>query len=143
MAYYLTRNSTKLSYVVKLIYEICTLNRRKFIVFCDWPSTSWLVELLMLVFGFNVMNIRAKHKLKEREDAVAVLNDSENPVQVPVTSVKVSSVAINLQRNCSDVIFVNVPSNAQSTAQSTEQCGGRVVRIGQRRACNLYILVSW
>ena len=133
IAYYLTRNSTKLSYLVKLIHDICTVHGRKVIVFCDWPSTSWLVEVLMLVLGFNVISIRAKYKLKEREGAVAAFNDPDNPVQVLVTSLKVSSVAINLQRDCSDVIFVDVSSNTQST----QRCGGSVVRIGERRPCNL------
>ena len=71
MAYYLTRDSTKVSYLAKLVCDIYTQQRRKVIVFCDWPSTSWLVEVLMLVLGLNVMSIRAKHKLKEREEAVA------------------------------------------------------------------------
>ena len=78
----------------------------------------------MLILGFNAMRIHAKHKLKECEETVIAFSDSGNPVQVLVTSVKVSSVAINLQKDCSDVIFVDVSSNAQST----QQCGGRVSR---------------
>ena len=57
------------------------------------------------------------------------------PVQVLMTSVKVSSVAINLQKDCSELSFMDVPSNAQSV----QQCGGRVVRIDH---CSLYYLQS-
>lgn len=65
MAYYLTRNSVKLSYIADLVHQICNKNGRKVIVFCDWPSTVWLVEILLMVLGFNVISIRAKHRLKD------------------------------------------------------------------------------
>ena len=60
------------------------------------------------------------------------------PVQVLMTSVKVSSVAINLQKDCSELSFMDVPSNAQSV----QQCGGRVVRIGHCSLCYLQSSVS-
>ena len=43
------------------------------------------MEVLLLILGFNVISIRAKHKQREREDAVAafndrhVLKDNQNP----------------------------------------------------------------
>ena len=69
----------------------------------------------MLLLNFNVLSIRAKHLLPEREVAVAAFNDPNNLFQVLVTSVKVSATSLNLQKDCADVIFVDVPSNAQST----------------------------
>ena len=33
------------------------------------------MEVLLLILGFNVISIRAKHKQREREDAVAAFND--------------------------------------------------------------------
>lgn len=53
----------------------------------------------MLMLGFNVMSIRVKYKLKKREEAVTAFNDSDKPVQVLVISVRVSCVAINLQKD--------------------------------------------
>ena len=92
----------------------------------------------MLLLNFNVLSIRAKHLLSEREAAVTAFNDDQNPVQVLVTSVKVSATSLILQKDCADVIFVDVPSNAQST----QQAAGRVTRIGQKRACSIYILTT-
>ena len=71
LTHYITRHSSKLAYVSWLVYEICVVNGRKVIVFCDWPATTWLVELLMMLTGFNVLSIRAKHNAAEREAAVA------------------------------------------------------------------------
>lgn len=92
----------------------------------------------MLLLNFNVLSIRAKHLLAEREAAVAAFNDFGNHVQVLVTSVKVSATSLNLQKDCADVIFVDVSFNAQST----QQAAGRVIRIGQQRACTIYILTT-
>lgn len=62
------------------------------------------------------------------------------PVFLPLT-IKGSKLfivlsAINLQKTCSDVIFVDVPSNA-NTAQ---QAAGRILRIGQERICRFWVL---
>ena len=51
LIYYLCRLSVKLSYLAGLIYTICIKNGRKVIMFCDWLSTAWLVELVMLLLN--------------------------------------------------------------------------------------------
>ena len=132
---HLTRKSAKLRFLSGLVDETCVLHKWKIILFCDWPTTSWLVEILMLLLGFSVATIRAKHKWNEREQVVRDFNDRVSTVQVLVTSVKISSTSINLQKDCCRVCFVDVPSNAQSV----QRAGGRVVRIGQRSACVIYI----
>ena len=58
---------------------------------------------------------RSVSQVVEREAAVAAFNDANIPVQVLVTSMKVSATSINLQKDFADVVFVDVPSNAQST----------------------------
>ena len=138
LLYYLCRFSPKLSYLAVLLQQICQVHKRKALLFCDWPATAWLVEVLVLLLGFRTLTIRARHKSSERDRAVALFNDPESAFQVLVTNVKVSSTALNLQGDCSAVIFVDVPSNAQSTPQAA----GRVIRIGQRKACNIYILTT-
>ena len=65
-----------------------------------------------------------------------MFNDKACTVHILITSNRISSTAINLQKDCSTVIFVDVPSNAQSTLQAA----GRVIRIGQKQRCTIYIL---
>ena len=86
--------------------------------------------------GYNVLSIRAKHKQKEREVTVREFNDTRSHVQVLVNNAKFSAISINLQKDCSDAISIDVPSNAQATLQA----GARVVRIGQTRSCSIYIV---
>ena len=50
--------------------------------------------------------------------------------------IHISATALNLQKNCNDVVFLNVSTNAQKTAQ----CGDWMFRIGQKRICNLWII---
>ena len=102
------------SFLPGLVYQTCVGQKCKIILFCDWPTTAWLVEILMLLLGFSVVTIRAKHKWNEREQVVREFNDRTSTVQVLVTSVKISSTSINLQKDCCCVCFVDVPSNAQS-----------------------------
>ena len=77
-------------------------------------------------------------KQRDRDAAVNAFNDPNNPVQILVTSIRISATALNLQHDCSDVVFLDVPTNAQQALQA----GARVVRIGQTRACKCYILTT-
>ena len=95
MAYYITCNSVKLSYPAYLVHEICNKNGRKVIVFCDWLSSAWLVEVLLMILGFAIISIRARHKQKDREEAVRMFNDKDCPIQVLVTSVNISATAMS------------------------------------------------
>ena len=40
MAWYSTRNSTKLSYLVYLVHETYNKQGRKIVLFWDWPTTA-------------------------------------------------------------------------------------------------------
>lgn len=62
-------------------------------------------------------------------------NDADHPVNVLVGSLRISATALNLQRNCSEVIFIDVPVN-ENTAK---QAAGRVLRIGQEKKCYCWI----
>ena len=91
-----------------------------------------------MLIGFNVLSIHAKHKASEREAAINAFNDKNNPVQVLITSLKVSSTALNLQKDCSDIVFVDIPRNTQLG----QQAAGRVIRLGQINGCTIYIITT-
>ena len=91
-----------------------------------------------MLIGFNVLSIRAKHKATEREAGINASNDKENPVQVLVTSLKVSSTSLNLQKDCADVILVDIHSKTQAAQQAT----GRVIRFGQLYSCTICIITT-
>ena len=133
---YMAALSPKLKVLGSMAHSICNTNLRKLLIFTDWPMIQWEVELFLYLLGFNVVGIRAQHKAAERDDIVESFNDRASNLQILVTSLRISATALNLQNDCSDVIFVDTPSNAQSALQA----GGRVSRIGQRRICHMYVL---
>lgn len=112
MAIHLTRNSPKLKLMLSMAHEICNTNGRKLLVFADWPLTQRDIEMILQNAGFNVLGLRASHKVGERDTYVDEFNDPASALQMLVPSLRISSVAINLQACCSDVIFVDVPGNA-------------------------------
>ena len=109
-----------------MVHDICVTNRRKVLIFVDWPANQWVIELFLDLLGFNTIAIRARHDPGERDETVAQFNDKNCPVQCLVTSLRISATALNLQKDCLDVIFIDPPSNAQTALQA----GGRVCRIG-------------
>ena len=49
---------------------------------------------------------------------VVDFNDEEHPAPIIVTDVRISAPALNLQRCCSDVVFLDVPANASNALQA-------------------------
>ena len=129
-------DSVKLRYIAHLVYQICIEGRRKVIIFTDWPFTQWEVEWFLMSLGYNVIGIRSAHKMKDCESALDAFKNQDNPVDVLVTSIRLMATGVNLQYDCSDMIFADCPQSALLAIH----CGGRILRMGQRRICNLYVL---
>jgi len=94
-----------------MAHQICNTHWRKLLIFVDWPLIQWNLEMFLQNAGFNIVTIRAIHKNLDRDDCVNTFNDPNRNLQILVTSLNISATAINLQEDCSDVIFVDTPSN--------------------------------
>ena len=65
--YYTYRCSVKVSSLAQLLlYGVHVINRRKVILFCDSPSTFWLIKLLISNLDTNIRIIGVKHKSRYR-----------------------------------------------------------------------------
>ena len=58
-------DSVKICFLIHLLYHICIKQKRKCIVFCEWPFTQWLVEIALQNLGLGTVVIRAKTTTKE------------------------------------------------------------------------------
>lgn len=87
--------------------------------------------------GFDVMTIRSVHSAEERTSACAAFNDPRSSVEILLCSLKTTSVSVNLQKSCADVVFVDIPINGNTLLQGL----GRIYRIGQTRPVRAWILV--
>ncbi|HEY0206645.1 MAG TPA: SNF2-related protein [Acetobacteraceae bacterium] len=129
--------SPKLKCLLALLRDIVLVNRRKALVFVQWPMNLWLVEVVLAMANFKVISIRSQNTAAEREEAVEDFNDPSHESQALVTSYLTTATSVNLQRGCCDVIFVDIAANANTALQAI----GRVFRIGQPRPQQIWILV--
>lgn len=128
--------SVRLQWLCGLVREVCFKGRRNLIVFCAWPATQWVVELLLFVIGVPAMTIRAVHSAATRAETHEAFNHVDTRGTVLVTNLRLGATSMNLQKGCSDLVFLEVPESANTAAQGI----GRVHRIGQTRAQNIYIV---
>ena len=105
LSHYICRHSAKLSYLASLTHTICVENRRKLIVFCDWPATAWLVEVLLTTIGFNVLRDFkekvAKEKLKDTKQVPASSQTSETEDDTEI----VLSVELDIEKRLDGVVL--------------------------------------
>ncbi|KAL8752829.1 MAG: hypothetical protein Q9199_005469 [Rusavskia elegans] len=123
---YIGYSSVKLRATAILAYRICILERRKLIIFSEWPITQWLVEYFLVNLGFKVLSIRSFHKQRDREAALDQFNDPDDENPILSTSPRVSATSANIQYCCCDSLWVDSFSNTQAVIQS----GGRTNRMG-------------
>ena len=116
--------------------EIYLRQKKKLFVFAFWPATLWLTELFFITINAKAMSIRSAHTIEERREAVSRFNDPNYDCQVLNTSTQTSATSVNLQHACSNVIFVDIPMNANQTLEAI----GRVFRIGQLESSLIGIL---
>ncbi|KAL8893244.1 MAG: hypothetical protein Q9192_005457 [Flavoplaca navasiana] len=140
LAKYICMFAPKLRMLAGLAHQICNVNRRKLLVFCDWPITQWNVEMLLCTLGFKVLSMRSAHSAAVRDECVEAFttkgNIEEN--QILSTSTRIAATAVNLQGDCDDVLFLDIPNNAQTLLQAA----ARVLRMGQKNPCNFYIITA-
>ena len=129
-------NSAKIAFLCHMVHHICRVNHRKVIVFTEWPYTQWLPEQFLQNLGFRFLVIRAKHSLRECNDLVDTFNNKGSEVHVLVTSSPLGNLILNMQYDCSDVIFLV----SWSDALNALQCSGRVLRLGQTRIYHIYTI---
>lgn len=84
-----------------------------------------------------MIGIFAQNKQTEGDECVRAFCDRNSDVQVLATSMRISATANNLHHDCCNAIFIDCPSNAQVALQG----GGRLIRLGQKRNCQLWVLV--
>jgi len=75
-------------------------------MFTDWPATSWNPECFLAMLELNLTSLLSVSTKKEREKALAEFKDRNSDVQVLVTSMRVSAIAVDLQKCCSDMVFM-------------------------------------
>ena len=131
--------SVKLRATAILAYDICVVQKRKLLIFAEWPVTQWLLECFLINLGIPILAIRSMHHQRERDAAVRKFNDPTDDAMCMVTSPKTSGTGVNMQTGCLDTLFVDGYTNAQAALQAS----GRTLRLGQKHKCTFYTLTTY
>ena len=137
-AHYVFSHFVKLRFVIELTHKICNIQNQKLFMFCDWSMFQWNTEFYFRNLDFKIFNIRSALRSKKWKKVVKFFNFLNLNVQMLITFIHISTTALNLQKNCNDVVFLNVSINAQKIIQ----CGDQMFQISQKRICNLWIITT-
>ncbi|OBT52966.1 hypothetical protein VE04_08782 [Pseudogymnoascus sp. 24MN13] len=135
---FMVNDSVKLRWLCGIVYKLCIEERKNIIVFCRWPATQWIVEMLLFTIGVRVLSIRAAHSRMARANTQETFNKETTNSTVLVTSLRCGCTSMNLQSQCADVVFMDVAESANITLQAI----GRVHRMGQTKPQNIYIVTT-
>lgn len=130
-------DSIKMCIFVHLMHHICRKQKRKIIIFCEWFYTQWIVEIAFQNFEYQILIIKARHKLITRMQVMKEFNIKNNDVKILMTSFRFFNFESNLQKNCFDVIYVDQWSFASNATQNEK----RTHRMNQTRICYVYTLI--
>ncbi|OBT52965.1 hypothetical protein VE04_08781 [Pseudogymnoascus sp. 24MN13] len=130
--------SVKLQALCSIVHDVCIAKDENLIVFMAWPITQWVVEMLLMMTGVNVLSIRAQHSRTSRSQTQALFNSPMTRSTVLVTNLLVSATSMNLQKNCANMVFVEPPGSANIMSQAI----GRIHRLGQEKKQNIYVLTT-
>ena len=72
--------SAKMQWLIKYTYNTCIIEKRKLLLFFNWPVTLWYTESLLQLVGFKTCSVRAAHKREDREIIRQQFNDPDHEV---------------------------------------------------------------
>ncbi|KAJ5947658.1 SNF2-related protein [Penicillium verhagenii] len=138
-AKYLLSGSPRLRYLLKIFRsEGLTPSSAKprFVVFCNWPMTVWLVQMLLHALSLECVSITAPMSAAERSEAIVRFNDRNNNCSVFVTTYSLGAFGLNLQNSCSRLVLMESAINHNRIFHAI----GRMHRLGQQEPQKIWYL---
>jgi SNF2 family DNA or RNA helicase len=140
VARYLAHDCPRLRFLLHLLWSEGTLAstgaRPRFLVYCNWPFTRWLVEMFLSAIGLHFEVIRAGMSQEARSTAIAHFINPESTTAVLLTTFSCGAVGLNMHDRCSRIVLFEGGQNYNSVFQTI----GRIHRLGQREPQKAWIL---
>ncbi|OJD15815.1 hypothetical protein AJ78_03957 [Emergomyces pasteurianus Ep9510] len=136
IASYLVKITPKFPTLTKIVNYVILNNKSKLLVFTLYPASQFLVDMYFNVLGIYVKCIRGGMPLTEHTAIIADFNNPESSLQALLVSLKTGSQGVNLQYDCWNIVFIDIPPNYSMLMQAI----GRCYRLGQLRKQNVWIL---
>lgn len=140
MARYLAHQSPRLRYLFHILVQQGVFDsvgsHPRFLIFCHWPLTLWLVQMFLGTLPLDFVVIRAAMSNTLRSSAIARFNDPSSSTQVLVTTYNCGATGLNMHSQCSRIILMESALNHNSLFQTI----GRIHRLGQREEQRAWVL---
>ncbi|KAJ6118683.1 Helicase C-terminal [Penicillium samsonianum] len=101
--------------------------RPRFLVYCNWSFTRWLVEMFLSAIGVDFTVIRASMSVESRSAAIQQFTNPESTTTVLLTTFNWGSLGLNMHGCCSRIILLEGSQNYNGVFQTV----GRTHRLGQ------------
>lgn len=103
VARYLAHDCPRLRFLLHLLWTEGTLTksdrRPRFLVYCNWPFTRWLVEMFLAALGVDFQVIRAGMSVEARSTAIQQFTNLESTTTVLVTTFNCGALGLNMHAN--------------------------------------------
>ncbi|KAJ6110479.1 hypothetical protein N7486_002714 [Penicillium sp. IBT 16267x] len=138
-ARYLLCQSPRLKYLLKIfLAEGLTPSSAKprFVIFCNWPMTVWLVQMLLHALSLEFTSISSPMGVADRSEAINRFNDPNNNCSVFITTYTLGAFGLNLQNSCSRLVLMESAINYNRVFHAI----GRMHRLGQKEPQKIWYL---
>lgn len=138
-AKYLLCQSPRLKYLLKIFLAeglMPSSAKPRFVIFCNWPMTVWLVQMLLDALSLEFASITSPMGVSDRTEAINRFNDTNNNCSVFITTYTLGAFGLNLQNNCSRLILMESAINYNRVFHAM----GRMHRLGQKEPQKIWYL---
>lgn len=126
----------KLFWLVALCHQICKMKKKKILIFVEWSMMLWNTSVFLMNIKFRVIDIWSVHIIIKHQEACDMFNDKNELVNILLTFLQTTITSMNLQKNCANIIFINVFININTVFQAIE----RIYCIDQTQSQRICIL---
>ncbi|KAF7922299.1 hypothetical protein EAE99_007479 [Botrytis elliptica] len=128
-------DSIKLRFIMTQLF-IWKKEGERAVIFFNWPMPQWACETLLKLLQFKVLSLCAWHTTAEREELIRKFNDVNFECHALLINFPIGAQGFNIQDRARYMIMGEYAHSMEVFIKA----GGRIIRIGARRAALILIL---
>ncbi|KAL2827574.1 hypothetical protein BDW59DRAFT_179088 [Aspergillus cavernicola] len=138
---YLAMDAPKLRYLFKILHDEGAFNATaasppRFIVIANWQLVLWVIEMFLNSLSIPFVSIRQSMSEEDRKHPISYFTSPKYRCQVLLTNYNCHAKSLDLHKECSRVLFLELPLNLKRLFQAI----GSVHRGGQKRRQKVWVL---
>ncbi|KAF7918892.1 uncharacterized protein EAE98_009670 [Botrytis deweyae] len=123
-------------YSERLQMSTTLMEGERAVIFFHWPMPQWACETLLKLLQFEILSLCAWHTTAEREEIIRKFNDVNYECDALLITFPIGAQGFNIQDRARYMIMGEYAHSMEVFIKA----GGRIIRIGARRAALILIL---